>query len=160
MTSTYCPTQHSRPDFQAFFFPTGLSVPHKYLIYNCVNCFRTLVIFIHYLEMNECTSSHPRVACISSLWGWWGPGPGCPEKLWLPPPWQCWRPGWMGLWETWSVEGVPAHGRGVGTGWSIRSFPTQTILWFYAVKVTLAEYKSFCWKTEGIYVKKILKYLH
>jgi len=24
-------------------------------------------------------------------------GTGCPEKLWLPPPWQCSRPGWMGL---------------------------------------------------------------
>jgi len=21
----------------------------------------------------------------------------CPEKLWLPPPWQCSRPGWMEL---------------------------------------------------------------
>jgi len=28
------------------------------------------------------------------------------------------------------VEGVPAHGRGLGTGWSIRSLPTQTIPWF------------------------------
>ena len=28
------------------------------------------------------------------------------------------------------VQGVPAHGRGVGTSWSIRSLPTQTILWF------------------------------
>lgn len=26
------------------------------------------------------------------------------------------------------VEGVPAHGRGVGTGWSLRFLPTQTIL--------------------------------
>jgi len=24
-------------------------------------------------------------------------GPGCPEKLWLPPPWNCSRPGWMEL---------------------------------------------------------------
>ena len=30
------------------------------------------------------------------------PGTRCPEKLWMPPPWQCSRPGWMGLWETWS----------------------------------------------------------
>ena len=29
------------------------------------------------------------------------------------------------------MEDVPAHGRGVGTWWSIRSLPTQTILWFY-----------------------------
>ena len=28
--------------------------------------------------------------------------PGCPEKLWLPPPWQCSRPGWMELRVTWS----------------------------------------------------------
>jgi len=26
------------------------------------------------------------------------------------------------------VEGVPARGRGLGTGWSIRSLPTQTSL--------------------------------
>jgi len=29
------------------------------------------------------------------------------------------------------VEGVPAHGRGVGTRWSLRSLTTLTILWFY-----------------------------
>ena len=29
------------------------------------------------------------------------------------------------------MEGVPAHGRGVGTWWSLRSLWTQTILWFY-----------------------------
>ena len=29
------------------------------------------------------------------------------------------------------VEGVPAHGRGVGRRWSLRSLLTQTILWFY-----------------------------
>jgi len=26
------------------------------------------------------------------------------------------------------VEGVPADGRGVGTGWSMKSLPTQTLL--------------------------------
>jgi len=29
------------------------------------------------------------------------------------------------------VEGVPAHGRGAGMRWSIRSLPTQTVPWFY-----------------------------
>ena len=29
------------------------------------------------------------------------------------------------------VEDVPAHGRGFGTRWFLRSLPTQTILWFY-----------------------------
>jgi len=30
-----------------------------------------------------------------------------PEKLWLPPPWQCSRPGWMGLWAAWSGGRCP-----------------------------------------------------
>jgi len=38
--------------------------------------------------------------------------------------------GW-GFEQAGVVEGVPAHGRGVGTRWSLRSLPTQTILWFY-----------------------------
>jgi len=31
------------------------------------------------------------------------------------------------------VEGVPVHGRGGGIRWSVRSLPTQTILWFYVL---------------------------
>ena len=42
------------------------------------------------------------------------------------------------------VEDVPVHGRGVGTRWSLRSVPTQTILWFFCV------YLSFmCSNTDG-----------
>ena len=37
--------------------------------------------------------------------------------------WSCEQPG--------LVEDVPAHGRGIGTRWSLRSLPTQTILWPY-----------------------------
>ena len=33
-----------------------------------------------------------------------------------------------GLGQPGLVEGVPAHGRGVGTRQSLRSFPTQTVL--------------------------------
>jgi len=33
------------------------------------------------------------------------------------------------------VEDVPTHGRGVGTRRSLRSLPTQTILWFYDSKI-------------------------
>lgn len=25
---------------------------------------------------------------------------GCPERLWIPHPWRCLRPGWMGPWAT------------------------------------------------------------
>lgn len=50
----------------------------------------------------------------SSLRGWWGSGTGCLEKLRMPHPWMCSRPGWMGLWVTWSDGMFPAHGRNVG----------------------------------------------
>jgi len=56
------------------------------------------------------------------LWGWWGRGTGCPEKLWLPPPWQCSRPRWTGLWATW------AGGRGLCPwqgGWNKMIFKVQ-----------------------------------
>ena len=51
----------------------------------------------------------------SAPWGWWGPGPGCPEKLWLPPPWQCSRPGWMELWATRAGGRCPCWWQG---GWN------------------------------------------
>jgi len=40
------------------------------------------------------------------------PDTGCPEKLWLSPPWKCWRPSWMGLWETWSGGRCPCPWQG------------------------------------------------
>jgi len=41
----------------------------------------------------------------SSLPGeWWGAGTGCPERLWMPRPWRCSRPGWMRPWATWSSK--------------------------------------------------------
>ena len=65
---------------------------------------------------------------------WWGAGTGCPERLWILHPWMCPRPGWMGPWaiwsSTWSNACNPAHGRGVGTWWSLWSLPTQVILWY------------------------------
>jgi len=70
----------------------------------------------------------------SLLWEWWGAGTGCPERLWMPRPWRCSRPGWMGPWAAWSIldveVGGPACGGGVGASWSLRSLPTRAILWF------------------------------
>jgi len=51
----------------------------------------------------------------SLLRGWWGTGTGCPERLWLPPPWKCSRPGWMGFWATWSSGRCPCPWQG---GWN------------------------------------------
>ena len=40
---------------------------------------------------------------------------GFPESLWMPHPWQCSRPGWMGLWATWSSGRCPCPWQG---GWN------------------------------------------
>ena len=37
----------------------------------------------------------------------------------------------MGLWATWCSGSVLDHGQGVGSRWSSRFLPTQTIIWFY-----------------------------
>ena len=38
----------------------------------------------------------------SLLCEWWGARTGCPERLWMPRPWRCSRPGWMGASAAWS----------------------------------------------------------
>jgi len=43
-------------------------------------------------------------------------GKVCPEKLWLPPPWQGSRPGWTGLGAPWAGGRGPCPGQGRGTG--------------------------------------------
>ena len=47
----------------------------------------------------------------------------------MPHSWMHSRPGWMWLWAAWSSD--PVHSRGVETQWSLWSFSTQAILWFY-----------------------------
>jgi len=37
----------------------------------------------------------------------WDAGTGCPERLLMSPPWKHSRPGWMGLWATWSRGRCP-----------------------------------------------------
>ena len=46
-------------------------------------------------------------------------------------PWQCPRPGWMRLGAIWSGGRRPNLWQEVGTRWSLRSFPPQTIRWFH-----------------------------
>ena len=43
-------------------------------------------------------------------------------------------------------EDVPAHGRGGGTRWSLRSLPTQTILWFCDSMTCTCRLLFRCWK--------------
>ena len=73
---------------------------------------------------------------------WWGSGTGCPEVLWMPHPCRCLGPGWMWPWairsSTWSSSWQPCLWQGFGTWWSLRSLPTQAILWFYENRPLLA----------------------
>ena len=85
----------------------------------------------------------------SSLWGWWGTGTGCPEKLWMFPPWKCSRPGWTGLWATWASGRCPCPWQGC---WSLRSLSAQTIPWFceylwpsyFFINLTVTAYGERC----------------
>ena len=51
---------------------------------NVYNCLLSLCV------ISEQTEGRFRLDLRNpSLWGWWNTGTGCPEKLWLPPPWKC-----------------------------------------------------------------------
>lgn len=39
--------------------------------------------------------------------------------------------GWTGLLATWSMGRCLCPRQGLGTGWSVRCLPTETVLWFY-----------------------------
>jgi len=70
--------------------------------------------------------------------GWWGPCPGCPEKLWLSTPWQVSRPGWMELWAPWCGGRCPCWWQG---GWNQMIFKVPSnpdhsmILWWLQANV-------------------------
>jgi len=70
----------------------------------------------------------------SLLWEWWGAATGYPERLWMPRPWRCSRPGWMGTWAAWSSITCrgwwPCLWLGGGDSWSLTSLPTWAFLWF------------------------------
>lgn len=56
---------------------------------------------------------------------WEGTGTDCPEKLWVPHPWT--SPGWTGLQAAYSGMVQSCSWQEVGTGWALRSLPTQAI---------------------------------
>lgn len=61
---------------------------------------------------------------------WWGAWTMCSERLWVPilrgvqgqVGWGCRQP---------DLVGKPADSRRAGTRWSLKSLPSQTVLWFY-----------------------------
>ena len=67
------------------------------------------------------------------------------------PPWKHSRPGWMGPWAAWFSGWQPCPLQGVGTRWSLRSFPTKAILRFYD-SMTLWFYDSLTGKfSHGVF---------
>lgn len=82
-----------------------------------------------------------------SLWGWQGPGTGCPGKLWLSHPWKWPKPVWMGLRVTWSNGRCSWLWKQVGIQRDLRSLQPKIILWSpYACKehVVLEEWAQPC----------------
>jgi len=62
----------------------------------------------------------------------------CPEKLWVPHPWRCSRPGWMGPWAAWAGGWQSAYGSGIGMRRSLRELQTQAILRFYNIILVIS----------------------
>lgn len=58
---------------------------------------------------------------------------GADGKLWVPHPWKCRRPGWMGLWAAWSSGICPCPWQGGLSRWSLRSFPYKPNFHSWAV---------------------------
>ena len=54
----------------------------------------------------------------------------CLEKQRMLCHWRCTRPGGLRPWAAWSGGWQPCPQLRVGTRWSLRSLPTQAILWF------------------------------
>lgn len=52
------------------------------------------------------------------------------KSVFISHPWKCFRPCWMKIWATRSSERCPSPQQGFGARWSLRSSPSQTILWF------------------------------
>lgn len=74
------------------------------------------------------------------------------EKLWMPYPQTCLRPVWIGLSDL--VNGIPAHGKSVGTRQSLRHLITQTILWFYN-SATAAEKRENKLQIRYLWIEKV-----
>jgi len=91
----------------------------------------------------------------------------CPERLWMPHPWRCSRPGWMGPWAAWSsIRGWwPCMQQGVGASWSLGPFQPKPsydsmILWlticFYWVYFNCL-FKKCVASENSVYLEEIAK---
>jgi len=63
----------------------------------------------------------PHLQCCSQAWS---PRHKKGTELWVPHPWRCWRPGWMGPWAAWADGGHPTRGSGLKwMGFKVPSSP-------------------------------------
>ena len=79
---------------------------------------------------------------------WWSTGTGCLRRLWMPHPWRHSRPGWMWLWAAWCGGWWPWTYQEVETRWSLWSFSTQAILWFYNSRDRVPRNQNLKMKTQ------------
>mgnify|MGYP001858692004 CR=1 FL=1 len=68
-------------------------------------------------------------AFLKSEPGQWVTGTDCPKELWMR--WSYSSSGWIEPWAAWSGGRQLSPHQGIGTGWSLRSIPAKTVLWFY-----------------------------
>lgn len=61
------------------------------------------------------------------------------QNQWMLHSWKCSRAYWIGIWAIWLMEGVPVHGRRIGTWYYLKSFLCQNILWFHNFKHFLVD---------------------
>jgi len=55
------------------------------------------------------------------------------------------------------VVGDPAHGRGVETGWSLRSFSTCAILWFYDCMICYVVFCQQKWELRNFHLREKIR---
>jgi len=104
-----------------------------------------------------------------SLGEWWGVGTGCPERLWMPCPCKCLRPGRMEPWANWSSTWSSGrHPCLLQGGWNLMilevpSNPSHPIivwlcvLWWDKVnrkQLNLAATVSRCWSVNQVHEQK------
>ena len=110
---------------------------HNLSLSQCVNC-------NYFVQDTEWDIQHMQHSLEQVAQG----GCGCPHL------WRHSRPGQAGCGsgQPGRVVGDPAHGRGVETRWSLWSFSTQAILWFYGMECHLTRKKKTHTGQQNIYL--------
>jgi len=107
-----------------------------------------------------CLAQGHRTKCPVTSWHKSVSMEKCWEVLqlwWMPHPWRCSRPGCMGPWAASFSGWQPCPQQEGGTAWTLRSLPTQAILWYYDSSSKHQEL-SWMWKNDRNYKREESKH--